>query len=155
MKSLITWNQWNIYKQQNNRKGDTIIVFALMAMDHWCGRVLFWKSPFWGNLHIKLPNIYMSINRLFWYFGHFCPHPRRPRGSHSGREKRRHESFHYGRKSPWVPTLTGPFPKIQAEPAPDWAQKMLCIIVPNRQTHLNELFSCVRTWRLLSRSRLV
>ena len=40
---------------------------------------------------------------------------RRPRGSHSGREKRRHESFHYGRKSPWVPTLTGPFPKIQAD----------------------------------------
>ena len=42
-------------------------------------------------------------------------HPRRPRGSQSGREKRRDESFHYGRKSPWVPTLTGPFPKIQAD----------------------------------------
>ena len=23
--------------------------------------------------------------------------------------------FKYGRKSPWVPTLTGPFPKIQAD----------------------------------------
>ena len=44
-----------------------------MAIDNWCGRVLFWKSRFWGNLHIKLPNIYMSINRLFWSFGHFCP----------------------------------------------------------------------------------
>ena len=42
-------------------------------------------------------------------------HPRRPRGSQSGREKRRDESFYYGRKSPWVPTLNGPFPKIQAD----------------------------------------
>ena len=30
-------------------------------------------------------------------------HPRRPRGSQSSREKRRDESFRYGRKSPWVP----------------------------------------------------
>ena len=44
-----------------------------MATDNWCGRVLFWKSRFWGNLRIKLPNIYMSIKRLFWSFGHFCP----------------------------------------------------------------------------------
>ena len=41
-------------------------------------------------------------------------HPRRPRGSQSGREKRRDESFYYGRKSRWVPTLSGPFPKLQA-----------------------------------------
>ena len=49
--------------------------------------------------------------------------------------------FKYGRKSPWVPTVTGPFPKIQAEPAPDWAQKMLCTIVPNRRTDSPEFFS--------------
>ena len=42
--------------------------------------------------------------------------------------------FKYGRKSPLVPTLTELFPKIQADAAPDWAQKMLCIIVPNRRT---------------------
>ena len=47
------------------------------------------------------------------------------------------------------------FQKFKPMPAPDWAQKMLCVIVPNRRTHLNEFFSCVRTWRLLSRSRLV
>ena len=40
-------------------------------------------------------------------------------------------------------------------PAPDWAQKMLCIIVPNRRTVSPEFFSGVRTRRLLSRSRLV
>ena len=36
-------------------------------------------------------------------------------------------------------------------PAPDWAQKMLCIIVPNRRTVAPEFFSWVRTRRLLSR----
>ena len=35
--------------------------------------------------------------------------------------------------------------------APDWAQKMLCIIVPNRRTASPEFFSWVRTRRLLSR----
>ena len=35
--------------------------------------------------------------------------------------------------------------------APDWAQKMLCIIVPNRRTVSPEFFSWVRTRRLLSR----
>ena len=34
---------------------------------------------------------------------------------------------------------------------PDWAQKMLCIIVPNRRTVSPEFFSWVRTRRLLSR----
>ena len=42
-------------------------------------------------------------------------HPRRPRGSQSGQEKRQDESFHYRRKGPRVPTLTEPFPKIQAD----------------------------------------
>ena len=40
--------------------------------------------------------------------------------------------FKHRRKSPWVPTLTGPFPNGQANAGPDWAQKKLCIIVPNR-----------------------
>ena len=34
---------------------------------------------------------------------------------------------------------------------PDWAQKILCIIVPNRWTVFPEFFSWVRTRRLLSR----
>ena len=35
-------------------------------------------------------------------------------------------------------------------PAPDWAQKMLCIIVPNRRTVSPLFFPWVRKWRLLS-----
>ena len=36
-------------------------------------------------------------------------------------------------------------------PSPDWAQKMLCIIVPNRRTHLLSSFRAVRARQLLSR----
>ena len=43
------------------------------------------------------------------------------------------------------------FQKFKRMPAPDWAQKMLCIIVPNRRTVSPEFFSWVRTQRLLSR----
>ena len=59
--------------------------------------------------------------------------------------------FKHGRKSPWVLTLTGPFPNGQ-ENAGSWlGTKMLCIIVPNRRTASPEFFSWVRTRRLLSR----
>ena len=43
------------------------------------------------------------------------------------------------------------FQKFKPMLAPDWAQKMLCIIVPNRRTVSPEFFSWVRTRRLLSR----
>ena len=42
-------------------------------------------------------------------------HPRRPRGSQSCRKKGATKVFKYGRKSPWVPTLTKLFPEIQAD----------------------------------------
>ena len=59
--------------------------------------------------------------------------------------------FKHGRKSLWVPTLTGPFPNGQC-----WFlighKKMLCIIVPNRRTASPaEFFSWTRTRQLLSR----
>ena len=47
------------------------------------------------------------------------------------------------------------FQKSKQMPASDWAQKMLCIIVPTQRTVSPEFFSGVRTRRLLSWSRLV
>ena len=41
-------------------------------------------------------------------------HPRRPRGSQSGRKRPGTKVCEYGQKSPWVRTLTELFPKIQA-----------------------------------------
>ena len=60
-----------------------------------------------------------------------------------------------GERAPGYRLSPSYFQKFRRMPAPDWAQKMLCIIVPNRQTISSEFFSWVRTRRLLSRSRLV
>jgi len=58
--------------------------------------------------------------------------------------------FKHRRKSPWVPTLTGHFQTVKRMLAPDWAQKMLCIVVPNRRIVSPEFFPWVRTRRLFS-----
>ena len=43
-------------------------------------------------------------------------------------------AFKHGWKSPLVPTLTGPFPNSQSNAGSWFYTKILCIIVPNRQT---------------------
>ena len=48
-------------------------------------------------------------------------------------------------RAPGYRLSPGHFQKFKRMPTPDWAPKMLCIIVPNRRTDLNELFLCVRT----------
>ena len=65
-------------------------------------------------------------------------HPRRPRGSQSGQEKRRDESLKL--RAPGYRLSPNYFLKFKLMPAPDWAQKILCIIVPNRRTHLLSSF---------------
>ena len=56
-----------------------------------------------------------------------------------------------GERAPGYRLSPNYFQKFKRMPAPDWAQKMLCIIVPNRRTVSPEFFSWVRTRRLLSR----
>ena len=60
-----------------------------------------------------------------------------------------------GKKAPGYRLSPSYFQIIKRMPAPDWAQKMVCIIVPNRRTVSPEFLSCVRTRRLLFRSRIV
>ena len=60
----------------------------------------FFIEIVWNNIHL------MHL---------FIVHPRRPRGSQSGREKRQDENFQVRAKEPPVPTLTELFPKIQAD----------------------------------------
>ena len=55
------------------------------------------------------------------------------------------------RKAPGYRLSPDHFQTVKQMLAPDWAQKMLCIIVPNRRTASPDFFSCVRTRRLLSR----
>ena len=53
--------------------------------------------------------------------------------------------FITGERAPGYRLSPDHFQKFKRMPAPDWAQKMLCIIEPNRRTYLNEFFWCVRT----------
>ena len=68
----------------------------------------------------------------------------------SGEKARRKFSSKAGR-APGYRLSPNHFQKFKPMLAPDWAQKMLCIIVLNRRTVSPELFLCVRTRPLLSR----
>ena len=70
-------------------------------------------------------------------------------------EKARRKFPSTGGKAPGYRLPPDHFQTVKRMLAPDWAQKMLCIIVPNRRTASPEFFSWVRTRRLLTRSRLV
>ena len=93
------------------------------------------REKIWSRL-VGKSNI--NRKRLLTFLNGAISHPRRPRSSQSGREKRRDESFQVRAK------------EARMQP-PDWAQTMLCIIVHNRRTVSPEFFSWVRTRRLLSR----
>ena len=56
-----------------------------------------------------------------------------------------------GGKAPGYRLAPDHFQTVKRMLAPDWAQKMLCIIVPNRQTASPEFFSWVGTRLLLFR----
>ena len=67
-------------------------------------------------------------------------------------EKARRKFSSMDGKAPGYRLSPDHFQKVKRMLAPaDWAQKMLCIVVPNGRTVSPELFSWVRTQRLLSR----
>ena len=66
-------------------------------------------------------------------------------------EKARQKFSSTGGKAPGYRLSPDHFQTVKRILAPDWAQKVLCIIVPNRRTASPEFYSWVRTRRLLSR----
>ena len=66
-------------------------------------------------------------------------------------EKARRKFSSMGGRAPGYRLSPDHFQTAKRMLVPDWAQKMLCIIVPNRRTASPEFFSWVRTRRLLSR----
>ena len=66
-------------------------------------------------------------------------------------EKVRQKFSSTGGKAPGYRLSPDHFQTVKRMLAPDWAQKMLCIIMPNRRTASPEFFSWVHTRRLLSR----
>ena len=65
-------------------------------------------------------------------------------------EKAGRKFLSMGERAPRYRLSPNYFQKFKRTLAPDWAQKMFCIIVPNRRTVFPEFFSWVRTQRLLS-----
>ena len=53
------------------------------------------RSNAWTKSHLKILFLLTCFHQML-----SCHHPRRPRGSQSGQEKRRHESFQVGTKEP-------------------------------------------------------
>ena len=82
-------------------------------------------------------------------------HPRRLKAvswnSVGSGDRTRRKSSGTGRGAPGYRLSPDHFYTAKRMLAPDWAQKMLCIIVPNRRTASPEFFLCVRTRRLSSR----
>ena len=80
---------------------------------------------------------------VFWKL--YGTHPRRPRGGQSGREKRRDKNFQAQAEKPLG---TDSHRTISKRSSNRWLlighKKMLCIILPNRQTASPEFFSWVR-----------
>ena len=70
-------------------------------------------------------------------------------------ERARRKFSSTGERAPGYRLSPNYFQKFKRMPVPDWAQKIICIIVPNRRTVSPEFFSWVRTRRLLFQSRLV
>ena len=138
--------------------------FVLIIVTHYT----HYLSSHWKSAHIATIKIYLLADN--WII---C---RLPRGEHDFQQQHTNvlhtilrdtgavrragrkgatKLFKHGRKSPWVPSLAGPFTNGQAN-AVTWSGiKKLCIIVPNQRTVSPEFFSWARTRRLLSRSRLV
>ena len=65
-------------------------------------------------------------------------------------ERARRKFSSTGERAPGYRLSPSYFQKFKRMPARDWAQKMLCIIVPNRRTVSPEFFLWVRTRRQLS-----
>ena len=66
-------------------------------------------------------------------------------------ENARRKFTSMGGRAPGYRLSPDHFQTVKRMLAPDWAQKMLCIIVPNWRTASPDFFSWVRTRRLLSR----
>ena len=130
---------------------------------------LFWVSTFMRYYNIKNTLIQSNLrfcNRGCFNFQSFAwrginlaagkaPSSETQGQSVGSGEKSRGKFSRTGERAPGYRLSPNHFQKFKRMPAPDWAQKMLCIIMPNRRTVSTEFFSCVRTRRLLSRSRLV
>ena len=101
------------------------------------GHITSWnavlKTMFTGSTSLSLPNpnAVFSVSSVHTILAPERDHPRRPKGSLSGQEKRRDECFQVQTKEPLGTDFhSNYFQKFKPMPTPDWAQKMLCTLCP-------------------------
>ena len=95
----------------------------------------------------------LNLNLTKWAVGHRVVgfevglgplHPRRPRGSQSEvGEMARQKFSRTGGRTPGYQVSPDHFQTALRIPAPDWAEKIPCIILPNRRAATLESLSCV------------
>ena len=107
------------------------------------------KIP-WAVFRIPKPRVPDCNKKKFPRF-QIPPSSETQRQSVEPGEKARRKFSRTGGRAPGYRLSPDHFQTVKWMLAPDWAQKMLCIIVPNRRTVSPEFFSWVRTRRLLSR----
>ena len=119
------------------------------------------KDPFWTKTSLKYYLGDRSQRAALrtdtsCMFSSYVKPPSETQGQSVGSGERTWRKFSStGERAPRYRLSPNYFQKSKQMPASDWAQKMLCIIVPNQRTVSPEFFSGVRTRRLLSWSRLV
>ena len=91
-----------------------------------------------------------SVESAQWLFS---PHPRRPRGSQSeAGEMARRKFSRTGGRTPGYQVSPDHFQTALRIPAPDWAEKIPCIILPNRRAATLESLSAIVVLPYLSGS---
>ena len=91
------------------------------------------------------------ISTMFTSVLQLYSHPRRPRDSQSeAGEMARRKFSRTGGRTPGYQVSPDHFQTASRIPDPDWAEKIPCIILPNRRAATLESLSCVLTRRLLS-----
>ena len=96
---------------------------------------------------IEVERISLKIKAFSWRFSFHRSSETQGQSVGSGEKAQRKFSSTSGR-APWYRLSPDHFQTVKRTRAPGWAQKMRCIIVPNRRTAYAEFFSWVGT-RLL------
>ena len=93
-----------------------------------------------------------AVNAVQWRHYSFAlsPSSETKRQSVGSGERARRKFSSTGERASGYRLLPNYFQKFERMPAPDWAQYMLCVIVPNRRTVSPEFLSWVRARWLLS-----
>ena len=89
--------------------------------------------------------VFFALGTIWFDVNHRLAHPRSPRGSQSGQEKRPDESFQARAEETLGTDSHRTISSGQANAGSWLGTKMLCIIVPNRRTVSPEFLSWVRT----------